>query len=113
MSTEKNTAKRLKGWVILISTFAALYIFAVGVGPWLQHKIYSFDEIVQVIEENNIDSGAYFYTEIEGSYQGEQYLKQSLSMAKPDEFGFTLPFLSGIAACLVILWFGWRYVMPE
>ena len=72
----------------------------------------SMDDIVQVIEENDIDSGAYFYTEIEGSYTGEKYLRQSLEMGAPDEFGLTLPFISGIVSCLVLLCVGFRY-LPE
>lgn len=83
-----------------------------AVGPWLQHHISGMDEIVQVIEENDIDSGANFYTEIEGSYTGEKYLRQSLEMAAPDQFGLTLPFISGIVTCLVMLCIGFKY-LPE
>ena len=103
---------RVKAWGILITTFCALWLFGVVIGPWLQHHIYSMDDIVQVIEENDIDSGAYFYTEIEGSYTGEKYLRQSLELAAPDQFGLTLPFISGIVACLALLGFGFKY-LPE
>lgn len=103
---------RAKAWSILGLTFLSLWLFAVAVGPWLQHHIYSMDDIVQVIEENDIDSGAYFYTEIEGSYTGEKYLRQSLEMGAPDEFGLTLPFISGIVSCLVLLCVGFKY-LPE
>lgn len=103
---------RKKAWSILLTTFFSLWLFGAVVGPWLQHYIYSMDEIVQVIEENDIDSGAYFYTEIEGSYTGEKYLRQSLELAVPDEFGLTLPFVSGIVSCLVLLALGFKY-LPE
>ena len=103
---------RGKAWCILGLTFLSLWIFAVAVGPWLQHHIYGMDAIVQVIEENNIDSGAYFYTEIEGANAGREYLRQSIEMAAPDQFGLTLPFISGILACLAILGFGFKY-LPE
>lgn len=101
---------KVKGWAILIGTFIFLWFFAVSLGPWLQHHIYGMEEIVQVIEEQDIDAGAYFYTEIEGSYSGEKYLTQALSMSAPDQFGLTLPFISGILLCLFILFLGWKYL---
>lgn len=103
---------RAKAWSILALTFFSLWLFGALIGPWLQHHIYGMDDIVQVIDENNIDSGAYFYTEIEGSYTGEKYLRQSIQMAAPDQFGLTLPFASGIVACLVLLAIGFKY-LPE
>ena len=103
---------KAKAWSILGMTFCLLWLFGAVVGPWLQHHIYSMDEIVQVIEENDIDSGAYFYTEIEGAYTGEKYLRQSLEMAAPEQFGLTLPFISGIVICLVMLCVGFKY-LPE
>ena len=116
MDTENTTANRpmprAKAWSVLVLTFFSLWLFGALVGPWLQHHIYSMDDIVQVIEENDIDSGAYFYTEIEGAYTGEKYLRQSLKMAAPDQFGLTLPFASGILACLVLLAIGFKY-LPE
>lgn len=110
--TDNRPMPRAKAWGILGLTFLSLWLFAVVVGPWLQHHIYSMDDIVRVIEENDIDSGAYFYTEIEGSYSGEKYLRQSLEMGDPDAFGLTWPFISGIVTCLVMLCVGFRY-LPE
>jgi hypothetical protein len=111
-TTDHRPMPRAKAWSILLGTFFMLWVFGVAVGPWLQHHIYSMDEIVQVIEENDIDSGAYFYTEIEGAYTGEKYLRQSLEMAAPDQFGLTLPFISGIVACLALLAIGFK-CLPE
>lgn len=102
----------IKGWSVFLMTLILLWVFGVAVGPWLQHYIYGMDEIVQVIEEQNIDAGAYFYTEIEGSYDGEKYLRQALETGVPDEFGLTVPFLSGIFLCFLILFLGWKY-LPE
>jgi hypothetical protein len=110
--TIHHSMSKKKGWVILLSTLFLLWIFGVAVGPWLQHKIPGMDKIVTTIEENDIDAGAYFYTEIEGSYNGENYLRQSLEMAAPDQSGVTLSFLLGIFLCLLILALGWRY-LPE
>ena len=111
-AADNRPMSRTKAWSILGLTFLSLWLFAVVIGPWLQHYIYSMDEMVQVIEENDIDAGAYFYTEIEGSYTGEKYLRQSIEMGAPDAFGLTLPFISGIVACLVLLCVGFRY-LPE
>ena len=111
-ATLNRPMPRAKAWSVLALTFFSLWLFGAVIGPWLQHHIYSMDDIVQVIEENDIDSGAYFYTEIEGSYTGEKYLRQSLQLAAPDQFGLTLPFASGIAACLVLLAIGFKY-LPE
>lgn len=99
-----------KSWSILLLSFFLLYLFAVSVGPWLQHHIYGMDEIVTVMEENNIDGGAYYYTEIEGAYDGQVYLSQSLQHIAPDQYGLTLPFISGIVCCLLILYFGFRFL---
>ncbi len=99
-----------KGWAILLLTFVFLWIFGVAIGPWLQHHIYGMDQIVQVIEEQNIDAGAYFYTEIEGSYSGEKYLRQALEMGTPDQFGLTLPFFSGILLCFLLLFLRWKFL---
>lgn len=99
-----------KGWAILLLTFVFLWIFGVAIGPWLQHHIYGMDQIVQVIVEQDIDAGAYFYTEIEGSYAGEKFLRQSLEMGAPEQFGLTPSFLSGILLCLFILFLGWKFL---
>ena len=102
------TMNRKKGWAILCLVGAGLYLFAVKIGPWLQHKIWGMDQIARTIEENNIDAGAYYYTEIEGAADGYQYLNQTLQTMAPDQYGVTLPFLAGIALCLLILYFGMR-----
>jgi hypothetical protein len=70
----------------------------------------TFRKIVHVIEEREIDAGAYFYSENKESYEGEQYLLESLRLGAPEEVGFTLPFVGCIVLCLVILWIGYRYL---
>ncbi len=108
--SDSKTMPRAKAWGVLVTTLFMLYIFAVAIGPWLQHHIYGMEGIVQVIEEQNIDAGAYFYTGIEGSYDGEKYLSQALVMAAPEHFGLTIPFMSGIFICFLLLAIGWRYL---
>ncbi len=100
--------ERKKGWAILCLVCAGLYLFAIKIGPWLQHKIWGLDRIARVMDEQNIDGGAYYYTEIEGAHQGQQYLNQSLQLMAPEHYGLTLPFLAGIALCLIILYFGMK-----
>ena len=101
---------RKKGWAILLSSFFLLYLFGVSIGPWLQHQVYGMDEIVTVMEESNIDGGAYYYTEIEGAYHGQAFLSQSLQFMAPDHYGLTLPFILTIVLCLLILYFGFRFL---
>ena len=99
---------RKKGWAVLLVSFFFLYLFAVSIGPWLRHHIWGMDAVVQTIEENNIDSGAYYYTEIKGAEDGYAYLTQSMQSMAPDQYGLTLPFISGLVACALILYFGFK-----
>jgi len=105
-SNDKMSQK--KGWALLILAIVLVYIFGAWVGPWLQHHIYGMDQIVTVMEDNNIDGGAYYYTEIDAAHDGQAYLNQSLQQMAPDHYGLTLPFISGIIFCLIILYFGFR-----
>lgn len=101
---------RIRAWAALIGAFAALWIFAVAVGPWLETRIPVFDKIVETIEERDIDAGAYFYTEIKASYEGERYLRNAIEPGDPDEAGVTWPFVSGIVVCIVMLGLGYRFL---
>ncbi|MDJ0621559.1 MAG: hypothetical protein QNJ17_01265 [Desulfocapsaceae bacterium] len=109
MQTANNTTmNKKKGWLVLLSVLFMVYIFGVFIGPWLQQHIFGMDEIVTVMEESGIDGGAYYYTEIEGATDGYAYLDQSLQFLAPEHYGLTLPFISGIIICLLILYFGFR-----
>ena len=94
------TRSRLFGWGMLVLVLFLLWGFAFVVGPWVQHRIPLMDQIM----------GAYVYTEIEASYNGERYLKGSLDLAAPGQAGLTPFFLSGMAVCFVLLWLGYRYL---
>ena len=109
----RQAKSRLKAWGQLIGVFALLWLFATVVGPYFETRIPTFDKIVQTIDKQDIDSGAYFYTEIKASYDGERYLRNALELGVPDQIGLTLPFVSGIVICLLILWFGFRYMPME
>jgi len=110
---KQRRKSRLKAWGQLISVFFLLWVFATVVGPWLETRIPTFNKIVETIEEQDIDSGAYFYSEIKGSYDGERYLRDALELGAPDEIGLTFSFVSGIVICLLLLWLGFRYMPVE
>ncbi len=111
MQNENNPAmSKKKGWTILIISLFMVYLFGVSIGPWLQQYIYGMEEIVAVMEANDIDGGAYYYTEIEGAADGYAYLDQSMRFFAPEHYGLTLPFISGIIICLLILYSGFRFL---
>ncbi len=98
-------------WCALVLCLAAIWLFGAVIGPALQHRIPLMDQIVQVADESNIDMGAYFYTEIEASYEGEQYLRDTLQFSKPNGAdGFSWPFISAVVICMVLLALGFRYL---
>ena len=110
---KQRRKSRIKAWGQLVSVFLLLWVFATAVGPWLETRIPTFNKIVETIEEQDIDSGAYFYSEIKGSYDGERYLRDALELGAPDEIGLTFSFVSGIVICLLMLWLGFRYMPVE
>jgi hypothetical protein len=107
-TAEKNKLK--KSFKVIISTFFLLWLFAFVAGPWGERHIPVFKDITKVIEENNIDSTAYMYTEIEGSYSGQNHLLAALAHEIPEEFGFTAVFMSGVICCFTILAFAYRFL---
>ncbi|MCB9494565.1 MAG: hypothetical protein H6681_03860 [Desulfobacteraceae bacterium] len=109
MENEKKIPLK-KSLIIIISTFFLLWIFAFIVGPFGEKHIPVFKNITKVIEENNIDSTAYMYTEIEGSYSGQKHLLAAMEHELPQKFGFTPVFISGIICCFTILAFAFRYL---
>ena len=73
-SREKS---KIRGWAVLILCLAMFWGFGVFLGPWMAENIPVMRDVVTVIEEQDINSSAYFYTEIEASYEGERYLRES------------------------------------
>jgi hypothetical protein len=108
-----NRKRRLKGWLGLGLGFFLIWAFGFVIGPYIQDSVPTFHKIAEVVEEQDIDSGAYFYTEIKASYEGEAYLRQALRSGAPDQFGFTPAFISGIVICLIILALGFRFLPNE
>ena len=110
VANARKRPSKLRAWSLLALGFFCVWLFAFVVGPWIQNHIPTFRKIVDVIEEREIDAGAYFYTGNKESYEGEQYLLESLRLKAPEKIGFTLPFVGCIVLCIVILWIGYRYL---
>jgi len=107
---EGRRSASFRAWGLLVFGFFCVWAFAFVVGPWLQNNIPTLRQIAQVVEEREIDAGAYFYSENKESYEGEQYLIESLKLGAPEEVGFTLPFVLCILLCGFILWIGYRFL---
>ncbi|MCP4023761.1 MAG: hypothetical protein GY729_18090 [Desulfobacteraceae bacterium] len=110
-----KTAKKktwLRSWGTLILSVSMIALFALVAGPWLEQRIPIFNQIVNIIEEQDIESSAYFYSEVEASYTSEKELAGSILLKSPDQSGVTLPFVSGIIISLMILIIGFRH-LPE
>ena len=108
-----NEKSKIRAWATLGLCLVMIWGFGALVGPWLIEKIPIMEEMVTVIEEQDINSNAYFYTEIEASYEGERYLRESLVREHPEQSGLTLPFLSAIVICIGLLALGFRYLPNE
>ncbi len=106
----REPMRKPKAFAILVSTFALLWVFAVYAGPWLAERTPVMKEIVQVVEERDINANAYFYSEIEASYDGENYLRESMDLTSQERGKGGFFFFSGVAICVLILWFGFRHL---
>lgn len=103
-------SKKISGWFKLATALFLLWIFAFVLCPVGEKHIPVFNEIVKTIEEQNIDSSAYFYTGIEASYTGSQDILGSIVFKSPQQAGFTTPAVLGIIICLFILFLGFYYL---
>ena len=89
----------------------SLLIWVIGAtGPWVQNSIPIYRQIVQVIEEQDINSNAYFYTEIEASYEGETYLRESIAFAGHKDAKWNLTLISVVALSLLIIGVGFWFL---
>lgn len=106
----KNTG--LKAWGKLLIAVLMIWCFGWVIGPYIEQNISTYKQIATVVEERDIDSAAYMYTDDVGSYEGEYYLKDSFQHAARSDYGYTKAFFGGIFICFGILGLGWRYVLP-
>ncbi|THB78438.1 MAG: hypothetical protein D3926_13100 [Desulfobacteraceae bacterium] len=106
-------AQENKWWPVAKLIFFSFLIWVFGwiVGPFFENNIPVYKQIAHVVEERDIDSAAYMYTDEVGSYDGEYFLTDSFKHSGRTDYGLTLAFFSGILSCFAILWFGWRFVM--
>ena len=74
-----NRKSRIRAWAVLGLCLAMIWGFGVYIGPWAADRIPMMKKIVDVIEEQDINSSAYFYTDTEASYEGERYLRESIA----------------------------------
>jgi hypothetical protein len=109
MTTSKPRS-RIRAWATLSLCLLMIWGFGAFVGPWFVERIPIMKEIVNIIEEQDINASAYFYTEIEASYEGERYLRESLAREAPEQSGLTWPLISAIGICIALLALGFRYL---
>ncbi len=106
----KEPRSRVRAWGLLIFFSVLIVAFGSAIGPWIQNKIPTMRQIVQIIEERDIDSAAYFYTEIEASDDGEQYLRESIRFSGHKDAQLNFTFLSGVVLSMIILLLGYRFL---
>lgn len=109
-STENTKTSKIKSWSILLLSVGLIAMFAFAVGPWFQKQVPIVDEMFTLIEERDINSNAYFYTDIEGAYDGEKYLKNAIRLSDEKEARFNIPFIAGMICCILILGLGYKYL---
>ena len=54
--------KRIKEWLFLIIGVAIIGLFVFGVAPFIVHQSDTFEDIAEIIDENDINTDAYSYT---------------------------------------------------
>ncbi len=109
-STDHTTTSRIKSWSILLISLGLIAVFAFAIGPWFQKQVPIVDEMFTLIEEHDINSNAYFYTDIEGAYDGEKYLKNAIRLSDEKEARLNIPFIAGVICCILILALGFKYL---
>lgn len=112
-SRERAPRSRMRAWGLLLFYSTLIWVFGAFVGPWIIQSIPTARQIVQVIEEQDINSNAYFYTEIEASYDGEIYLRDSIKFAGHRDAEFNLIFMSVVALSIVIMCLGFWYLPDD
>lgn len=110
---EEKKRSRLRAWGLLCFGLFLVWGFAFVLGPWMQEQIPIMNDIFTLIEERDINSTAYFYTEIEASYDGEKYLQESIRLSDPGEARLNIPLITGVIACILLLFVGYRYLPME
>ena len=111
MSDVENKTSGWAAWGRLFLGCLLIWVFGWIIGPFIEQNVPVYKQIAKVIEERDIDSAAYMYTEETGSYESEYYLTDSFKHSGRTDYGFTMAFASGIILCFGILGFGWRFIL--
>lgn len=98
-------------WGKLFLALFCIWVFGWVVGPYVEQNVSTYSQIAKIVEERDIDSAAYMYTDEVGSYEGEYYLTDSFKHSDRQDYGFTKSFFAGIALCFSILALGWRFIL--
>ena len=112
-STKHTKPSKIQSWSILLLSVGLIAVFAFAIGPWFQKQVPIVDEIFTLIEEHDINSNAYFYTDIEGAYDGEKYLRGAIRHANEKEARLNIPFIAGLICCILILGIGFKFLPLE
>ena len=77
---DSNHVKRSKkkGAFILVGFILLIWIFLYYIGPWAAN-IPMVRPLLKFIEENEIDAGAYYYTDVEEFAEAEFAINQSMT----------------------------------
>ena len=73
--TKQTKPSTIKSWSVLLISLGLIALFVFAIGPWFQKQVPIVDEMFTLIEAHDINANAYFYTDIEGAYDGEKYLQ--------------------------------------
>ncbi len=68
---------KAKGWLQLIIAISLVLGFMLYLGPWMERLPY-FQSIAKYIEENDINTNVYFYTEVEEFSEAEVNLQNTM-----------------------------------
>ncbi len=111
MNKDEQNNSKSHPWAKLLVGCLTIWIFGWVVGPYVERNVSTYKQIAKIVEERDIDSAAYMYTDAVGSYEGEYYLTDSFKHSNRSDYGYTKAFFSGIFMCFGILGFAWRYVL--
>ena len=75
---EKKKSPPGKGLVGLLIGILLIVVFLFWVGPWFE-QMPLFHPIVELIEAQDIDAGAYYYTDIEEFAEAEFNINQAMT----------------------------------
>lgn len=110
---DRKPLSRIRGWAALLLCMFLLWAFTFYFVPWLQNNIPPLKRLAEVVKDRDIDTTAFFYSENKESYEAENYLRDTLNLAKPEGYdGFDGFFILGILLCFLILVIGYR-ILPN